>query len=144
MAQCCGKSQANEQGGVLQQFRTHLQTQGERVTHEVFFPMYVVRMEEFMKMTEARPHQTLRLEGIVTDFVFLEEYHIVIFVSHQWCSRNHPDPYFKQLGLLQRALKRIMDGTIKVEVDFYSFIVFKARASVSQASLGDDFAQAAV
>ena len=144
MAQRCGKSQANEQGGVLQQFRTCLQTQGERVTHEAFFPMYVVRMEEFMRMTEARPHQTLRLEGVVADFVFFEECPIVIFVSHQWCSRNHPDPYFKQLGLLQRALKRIFDGTITVEVDFFSFIVFKARASVSQASLKTDFARAVI
>ena len=87
MAQCCGKGQANEQGGVLQQFRTHLQTQGERAKNELFFPMYVVRMEEFMKMTEARPHQTLRLEGIVTDFVFLEECPSGTFMSHQWGSR---------------------------------------------------------
>ena len=51
--------------------------------------MRVVRIDELMKMIEARLHRALGPGGIVTGFVFFGECLIVAFVSHQCGSRNH-------------------------------------------------------
>ncbi|CAE7224684.1 mask-1, partial [Symbiodinium natans] len=39
------------------------------------------------------------------------------FVSHQWLARNHPDPNFKQMRILQDALKRLMSSHGSVPLD---------------------------
>ena len=56
------------------------------------FPRRVVRIDEFMKMIEARPHRTLEPGGLATGFVFFEGCLIVTRVSHQHGSRNHSMP----------------------------------------------------
>ena len=38
----------------------------------------------------------------------------VLFISHQWLSSTHPDPQGQQLQVLQRALQRMIDGTLQV------------------------------
>lgn len=39
----------------------------------------------------------------------------VIFVSHQWRGREHPDMSFEQTAVLQSALRGIIDGSVRVQ-----------------------------
>jgi len=74
------------------------------------FPMYTVPLETLLKMTKAEPHEELKAQGVLVEF----ERHRgqAAFVSHQWVSRDHPDPEFKQMRVLQDALKEMM-GSLK-------------------------------
>lgn len=44
----------------------------------------------------------------------------VIFVSHQWLGRQHPDPMGEQLLVLQGVLKNIISRKLKIESDIVS------------------------
>lgn len=76
----------------------------------MLFPMYTVPLETLLKMTKAEPHEELKAQGVLVEF----ERHRgqAAFVSHQWVSRDHPDPEFKQMRVLQDALKEMM-GSLK-------------------------------
>ena len=50
------------------------------------------------------------------------------FVSHQWLAKEHPDPFGRQMRVLQRALKRLMRGQGFVPLDFVTEVVTKAKA----------------
>ena len=50
--------------------------------------------------------------------VFSDDLGKAAFVSHQWLSKQHPDPDFKQMRTLQNALKRILNGSGSVSLDF--------------------------
>jgi len=80
------------------------------------FPMYVVRMQDLLEMTEVAPHNELLAQGK------LHKYEpgmgAVVFVSHQWCGKKHPDPDFKQFKVFQSALRNFFAGSITVEWDF--------------------------
>lgn len=41
----------------------------------------------------------------------------IIFLSHRWLSQPHPDPKGEQIGVLRKALARIIDGTQHVQQD---------------------------
>ncbi|CAL1126211.1 unnamed protein product [Cladocopium goreaui] len=43
-----------------------------------------------------------------------------IFVSHQWLAGAHPDPSSNQFRNLQKALRKVLDGTIRLELDMTS------------------------
>ena len=42
------------------------------------------------------------------------------FVSHQWVGRNHPDPEFKQMRVLQDALRHVMSDLKNIPLDMNS------------------------
>ena len=50
--------------------------------------------------------------------VFSDDLGKAAFVSHQWLSKQHPDPDFKQMRTLQSALKRILNGSGSLSLDF--------------------------
>ena len=66
----------------------------------------------------------LEAEGIVTDIVFFDEWPIVTSVPHRWCNRNHPILSEAAWPVAESA-DATLDGTIQVEVDFVSFIVYQ-------------------
>lgn len=74
------------------------------------FPMYVVPLDAFMKMTSVRAHQDLLKDGTLV--VFTPDKGKVLFVSHQWVGETCPDPKFEQLSVLQEALHNVMTGTV--------------------------------
>ena len=39
------------------------------------------------------------------------------FVSHQWLTQRHPDPDFKQMGILQDAVRRILSSSGSISLD---------------------------
>ena len=97
------------------------------------YPMYAVRAVEFLKMTEVRPHQVLRVEGLAVEYETSRG--VAVFVSHQWCSRASPDPDYAQLKVLQAVLQRIVLGTLRIDVDMLSLVVFKQKATVTMKDL---------
>ena len=72
------------------------------------FPMYVVSLQNVLKMTEVRCHQQLLEDGILTT---IRDSGKVMFLSHQWVSQQHPDPDGKQLKVFQDAMKNLLDGS---------------------------------
>ncbi|CAE7216337.1 ANKRD44 [Symbiodinium natans] len=78
-------------------------------------PMYTVTVDVLLKMTSAEPHEDLKARGDLV--VFSDEMGRAVFVSHQWLSKNHPDPDFKQTRILQDAVRRLMIGRGSVSLD---------------------------
>lgn len=83
--------------------------------HQYLFPMYLVSVQDFLDM-EGVPmaHQELSERGLLHEW---QHGMYVIFVSHQWLGRRCPDPLGQQLSVLRRALRRLIDGSLKVEAD---------------------------
>ena len=82
---------------------------------EVRYPMYVVTVETLLELTRFEPHQLLMRQG---KLLRVESGMEVIFVSHQWCSYQHPDdPKHHQLKCLQAVLQRLKNGELDVEND---------------------------
>ncbi|CAE7232403.1 unnamed protein product [Symbiodinium natans] len=76
-----------------------------------YFPMYVLSVEEVLRMTALRVHEDLMAEGVV--LVFQERTgHAAIFVSHQWAGHGHPDPDMEQFKVIQSFLSQLMEGKI--------------------------------
>ena len=49
--------------------------------------------------------------------VFSDDLGKAAFVSHQWLAKDHPDPDFKQMRILQNALKRILCSSGSLSLD---------------------------
>ena len=80
--------------------------------------MWVVKVKDVLKMTgRLQPHQVLREDGMLILRETLDRKVLVIFVSHQWLGRKHPDEKGEQLLALQSVLKKIHTGEIVVEND---------------------------
>ena len=47
-----------------------------------------------------------------------------LFVSHEWVSKMHPDPEFKQFQILQNALRNVVSGLIHVDLDIGTELMF--------------------
>ena len=86
--------------------------------HEQHAPMWVVKVKDVFKMTgRLQPHQVLKEDGMLILRETLDGEVLVIFVSHQWLGRKHPDKKGEQLLVLQTVLKKIHKGDIVVEDD---------------------------
>eukprot|EP00439_Symbiodinium_sp_Y106_P033238 s1911_g3.t7 len=90
----------------------------------VLFPMYTVAADVLLKMTRVEPHEMLKARGELV--VFSDDLGKAAFVSHQWLSKDHPDPDFKQMRTLQSALKRILNSSGSVSLDFVTECLVQA------------------
>ncbi|CAK9020362.1 unnamed protein product [Durusdinium trenchii] len=85
------------------------------LVHEMFFPMYVVKVSDFLEMTgPPAAHAELQAKGLLHQW---RPEMFVIFVSHQWLSFEHPDPKGEQASFLRAALRNVINGTTQVEMD---------------------------
>mmetsp|Transcript_54479 Transcript_54479/g.100750 ORF Transcript_54479/g.100750 Transcript_54479/m.100750 type:complete len:885 (+) Transcript_54479:144-2798(+) len=83
--------------------------------HHMSFPMWVVSVEDLLKMEGTpRSHQQLLSEGCLRHW---QPGSCCIFVSHQWLATDHPDPCGHQLHILQEALRNLITGVATVEND---------------------------
>ncbi|CAK9021363.1 unnamed protein product [Durusdinium trenchii] len=86
--------------------------------HQQHAPMWVVRVGHVLEMTgRLPPHQSLKAKGLLSQW---SPEMFVIFVSHQWLGRQHPDPMGEQLLVLQGVLKNIISRKLKIESDIVS------------------------
>lgn len=77
--------------------------------------MYVISTDDFLDLSEMRPHQELLAERIVQ--VYQPTLDPVTFVSHEWSGLQHPDPKKKQLLALQKALRGFREQSLKLIYD---------------------------
>ncbi|CAE7248991.1 ASB3 [Symbiodinium sp. CCMP2592] len=89
----------------------------EDVGAPMLFPMYTVAVEVLLKMTEILPHEELKAQGKLSIFEASATQRAA-FVSHQWVSRDHPDPEFRQMSVLQDALQEMIGRLKSVPLDF--------------------------
>lgn len=82
--------------------------------HEQLAPMWVVHMQNLLKMKCLQNHQELRKAGLIVE---CQATFLSIFVSHQWLGKGHPDKTGAQFKILQEALANIIDGFTKIELD---------------------------
>ena len=81
-------------------------------------PMWILKVTSFMQMTGAlKSFEVLHHQKWLTEW-FPEAF--VIFVSHEWLGRDHPDITGKQTHCLRMALFNIMDASVKVGYDVLS------------------------
>ncbi|CAK9071054.1 unnamed protein product [Durusdinium trenchii] len=86
--------------------------------HVCRFPMYVVKVSDFLQMTGTpEAHDSLLQKGLLHQW---EPGMFTLFVSHQWLGSQHPDPAGQQLGVLRVALRRILEQSLQVEEDLTS------------------------
>ncbi|OLQ03103.1 Ankyrin repeat and KH domain-containing protein 1 [Symbiodinium microadriaticum] len=69
-------------------------------------------------MGEIDPHEVLKEKGLLVEF--REPMGKAAFVSHQWVGNQHPDPEFKQMRVLQEALKRMTSDLSHISLDLNS------------------------
>ena len=117
---CCG---APPEKSALADYAKSLRTQEERGSPDftaapLLFPMYTVPVEALLQMTENEPHEVLKANGVVVKFK--ESMGNAVFVSHQWVGDNHPDPEFKQLRVLQDALRHLLCEMGHVPMDMFT------------------------
>lgn len=85
---------------------------------EPFIIMWVLKVSDFLQMElPLSKHEELQAQGLLYPRGVLSH---CIFVSHQWLSLEHPDPEGEQLGVLQKCLQHICNGTISVQNDMAS------------------------
>lgn len=81
---------------------------GQGFVHQLHFPMYVVKLRDFMLMKGTpKDFQLLLYAGLLYEWRMGMR---TIFVSHQWLSRIHPDPKGEQIQVLRDALGKLMDA----------------------------------
>jgi len=85
------------------------------------FPMYVVKMKDVLEMTEMLCHFDLIEQGKLHEYD--ESMGPALLASHQWLSQKHPDPDFKQVKILQEAVRNIISGEIHVENGIFQQVV---------------------
>ena len=89
------------------------------------FPMFVVSVQQLLKMTEVRPHEILKDEGIAVEYE--ESMGKAAFISHEWVGDGHPDPEFKQLSVFQDALTYMMSDLEQIPADVYTEVHCKKK-----------------
>ena len=85
-------------------------TRGLDTSIEMKFPMHVMHVSEFLRLTELESHQALRDAGKLCTWTPRMKH--IMFLSHQWTSYKHPDPSLEQLKVVQRVLLRMMAGDV--------------------------------
>lgn len=89
-----------------------------RCTHRLEHPMNLVRADRFAGMKSLLRHEAARDLGIVTVLdnmsainTFRDEGNIIVFISHQWLGRKHPDPCGVKWVAMLNALKYVAERT---------------------------------
>ncbi|CAK9063449.1 unnamed protein product [Durusdinium trenchii] len=89
------------------------------LVHEMRYPMYVVKVTDFLDMEGGMTHQELKAAGKLYQWV---PGMFAVFVSHQWLGHVHPDPLGEQLQVLRDGLRGLVEGSLKVEHNFVATI----------------------
>ena len=81
------------------------------VNSSVGFPMHVMRMRDFLSLTELRPHNDLVKEGLVVPIHDAKANgEIINFVSHQWLGYKVADPENAHLHTMQAVFNAVIEG----------------------------------
>ena len=81
---------------------------------EMKYPMWLVPVSAFVKLTKLEPHQVMRHRGELVRWE--PSMQTVFFLSHQWTSFEHPDHTMDQVRCFKRLLIRMMKGEVATTV----------------------------
>ena len=82
------------------------------------FPMYTVPLKEILQMTVMEPHETLKARGELISFQ--KGMGSAAFISHQWVGDNSPDPDFRQMSVLQDAIRCLLSTQKRIYHDIHT------------------------
>jgi ankyrin repeat protein len=82
----------------------HDVTEGEAKSK---YPMFVMPLDRALALTKLEPHQAYKQRGEIVEYS--KGMH-VLFVSHEWVARAHPDPDMQQFRVFQKVFGR--DGLV--------------------------------
>jgi len=112
-------------------------TAPQSMVHACSFPLWAIKVHDFLRLRgPPEPHNVLRGQGK------LREWYpgmFAIFVSHQWLSSTHPDPRGEQMEVLQRLLRRMIDGSLQVHEDIISRTEERSLSSKTRQHIADGF-----
>ena len=98
--------------------RKRNQRAGSKDAAATLFPMYTVPIKEFLQMTVMEPHETLKERGQLVSFE--KGMGSAAFISHQWVGENSPDPDFRQMSVLQDAIRSLMSTQKRIYHDIHT------------------------
>ena len=105
---------------------------------DVKYPMFVIPVRKVLEFEAFPSHQDLLQQQVLIKFQRSKHTDAVIFVSHQWAGKDHPDPSSTQLRCLQRTLTRMIAGDIKaVSTAFRQTVLFKTPPLANNEFLGE-------
>lgn len=110
----------------------HLAEKGSRRCHShtqptCLFPMYVMKISDALDLVQLDNHDKLLQQKKIVEW---QDGMIVIFVSHQWLSRAHPDKQMQQFAVLQGALRSLISGSTSVNMCPITATNFVQKSSV--------------
>ena len=122
------------------------------VEPETGFPLYAMRMRDFLELTRLEPHNTLAAKGLVVPVDFSGEHRgeRLNFVSHQWLAYAEADPEGAHLKTMQAIFRMAIAGEsiFRSEEDWNAYSkgytaenagsASTKHASATQGSFGDE------
>eukprot|EP00966_Prymnesium_polylepis_P293270 6773670-Prymnesium_polylepis.1 len=104
------------------------------------FPMYGMRMKDFMQLTRIPNYAQLKKDGRLKELKFDEgNMPFVNFVSHQWLGYEDGDPDGAHLKTLQDCFRRVMQGESIFRSEADAAAYFKGFTEVNQMPGGQDY-----
>ena len=94
-------------------------------------PMYVIRVSTLLDSSfkSFRPHEELKAEGLLVEYQEEMSAECVLFCSHTWLRRAHPDNEAGvKLALLKAVLRRAVEGTLDVHGHWINHLTYKSEA----------------
>ena len=82
---------------------------GDSSERPASFPMYVMCMRDFLALETLRPHDELRVDGLLSALPDGSDV-VVNFVSHQWTGYVEADPEGAHLSTMQDVFRRAVAG----------------------------------
>eukprot|EP00439_Symbiodinium_sp_Y106_P020701 s404_g2.t1 len=82
----------------------------------MLFPMFTLELSNLLCMPKLEPFEVLQAAQLLVNFSSTTEGKAV-FVSHQWVELENPDPDFRQLRVLQEALKHLTVEVPQIPLD---------------------------
>lgn len=107
--------QAHSGQGHNEDLLRHVERRSSKVGLEQDYPMWVMPLDEFVKMDHLEPHQKLKAAGKLIKWT-PDLRRPVMFLSHQWLSFKHPDPQMVQVRTFQGLLQRLLTGVMDVSL----------------------------
>ena len=127
---CC---QSTRQESALAAYARSLQNREDDVASAMLLPMYTVPVKDLLLMGEIEPHEELKARGILVEFD--KSMGNAAFVSHQWVGHAHPDPEFKQMRVLQAALRHIMSDLTRIPLDVVTEMILPRSSGLPTSKL---------
>ncbi len=95
------------------------------------FPMLVMRMDDLLELSEIPIHE--EAEGLIEHKPGMDGE--VIFVSHTWLTRGHPDRDGLKLGLLKSLIRSVRAGRLDVDGTVIKYSWYGSKVRVKAAEL---------